>query len=74
MIHMSFLLAIFGGMYATNYIDENIIDPITNKITEWKENIEKTIDEYNNKTQRDETNKIVEQSKETRERIKKNTI
>ena len=67
---MSVLLAIFGGVYAANYIEENIIDPVGNKISEWKENIGNTIDEYNNKKRREETDKIIKESNETRDRIK----
>lgn len=67
---MSVLVAIFGTMYAANYIEENIIDPVSNKINEWKQNIENLIDEYNNKKQQDKTNEIIKEHKETRNRIK----
>ena len=67
---MSVLVAIFGGMYAANYIDENIIDPVSNTINEWKKNIENSIDEYNNKKQKDKTNEMIKEHKETRNRIK----
>lgn len=67
---MNVLVAIFGTMYVANYIEENIIDPVSNKINEWKQNIENSIDEYNNKKQQNKTNEIIKEHKETRNRIK----
>lgn len=68
---MAFLLTLMGGAYLTNYIEENIINPVSNKFHEIKNSIEDTFTEYENDKKREEVDEMIRVHREKRDEIKK---
>ena len=67
---MNFLLAGIGGYMIVDYISGNVIDPISNKITEWKTSISDTFNQRDQNQKQQEIDTMIENNRQIREQIR----